>query len=200
VNPDGLAAGGGGHGHVTAEDSGPPADAAAAGSRSAAAPVAASAEERLQKALALAFAYLNRRERTVGEMERYLERKGIGDETATAALRLLLQDRYLDDSRYALMYVHDKRELEGWGSDRIRRELSGRGLERELIDEALIRDEAERGDGETELDRALALLRRRFPSPPVQRRDRDRALGMLIRKGFDGDLAVDALSAHARAG
>jgi regulatory protein len=188
VNPDGRAAGGGGHGHTAAEDFGHPAAAAAA-----------SAEERLQKALALAFAYLNRRERTVGEMERYLERKGIGDETAAAALQLLLQDRYLDDSRYALMYVHDKRELDGWGSDRIRRELSSRGLERELIDEALIRDEAERGDGKTEFDRALALLRRRFPSPPVQRRDRDRALGMLIRKGFDGDLAADALSAHARA-
>jgi regulatory protein len=185
VNPDGLAASGGGLSQAAAEDSGPHA--------------AASAEERLQKALALAFAYLNRRERTVGEVERYLERKGIGDETAAAALQLLLQDRYLDDSRYALMYVHDKRELEGWGNDRIRRELSSRGLDRELIEEALIRDEAERGDGATELDRALALLRRRFPSPPVQRRDRDRALGMLIRKGFDGDLAVDALSAHARA-
>ena len=53
---------------------------------------------------------------------------------------------------------------------------------------------------ETELDRALALLAAEVPdSPPGQRRDRDRALGMLIRKGFDGDLAVDALSAHARA-
>jgi regulatory protein len=97
------------------------------------------------------------------------------------------------------MYVHDKRELDGWGSERIRRELSARGIDRDLIEDALAQHEAERGDGETELDRALALLRRRFPSPPTERRERDRALGMLIRKGFDGDLALDALNAHSRA-
>jgi regulatory protein len=157
------------------------------------------AEERLQKALSLAFAYLNRRERTVGEVRAQLERKGISAESSEAALEVLLGDGYLDDGRYALMYVHDKRELDGWGSERIRRELSGRGIERELIEDALAQHEAERGNGETELDRALALLRRRFPSPPQERRDRDRALGMLIRKGFDGELALDALHAHARA-
>ncbi|MEA2212214.1 MAG: regulatory protein [Solirubrobacteraceae bacterium] len=157
------------------------------------------AEERLQKALSLAFAYLNRRERTVGEVQAHLDRKGISAASSEAALQVLLADGYLDHARYALMYVHDKRELDGWGSERIRRELSARGIDRDLIEDALAQHEAERGDGETELDRALALLRRRFPSPPTERRERDRALGMLIRKGFDGDLALDALNAHSRA-
>jgi regulatory protein len=158
-----------------------------------------SPEERLQKALALAFAYLNRRERTVGEVEAYMERKGISAESAAAALDVLRSDGYVDDARYALMYVYDKRELDGWGSERIRRELSGRGIDREVIETALAQHESERGGTETELDRALAVLRRRFPNPPQERRDRDRALGMLIRRGFDGELALDALSAHARA-
>jgi regulatory protein len=158
----------------------------------------ATAEERLQKALSLAFAYLNRRERTVGEVEAYLERKGISPKTAAAALDALRNDGYVDNARYALMYVHDKRELDGWGSERIRRELSARDIDRNLIENALAEHEAERGGGQTELDRALALLRRRFPTPPRDRRDRDRALGMLIRKGFDGELALDALTAHAR--
>jgi regulatory protein len=160
---------------------------------------ASTAEERLQKALSLAFAYLNRRERTVGEVERHLERKGIGVEAREDSVRVLLDDGYLDDGRYALMFVHDKRALDGWGSERIRRELNARGIARELIEGALAGDELERGGGETELDRALAILRRRFPSPPHERRDRERALGMLLRKGFDGELALDALSAHARA-
>ncbi len=156
--------------------------------------------DRLQKALSMAFAYLNRRERTVGEMERHLERKGIGAETRADSLHALCEDGYLDDGRYALMFVHDKRVLESWGSERIRRELAARGIERELIEDALARDEDERaGGGEREIDRALSLLRRRFPSPPQERRDRDRALGMLIRKGFDTELALDALSAHTRA-
>jgi regulatory protein len=157
------------------------------------------AEERLQKALSLAFAYLNPRERTVGEVERYLERKGIGTAAREDSVRVLLEDGYLDDRRYALMFVHDKRALDGWGSERIRRVLHARGIERDLVEGALARDELERGDGETELDRALAILRRRFPTPPQERRDRERALGMLLRKGFDSELALDALSAHAGA-
>jgi regulatory protein len=157
------------------------------------------ADERLQKALSLAFAYLSRRERTGDEVQAHLERKGISAESSEAALQVLRADGYVDEARYALMYVHDKRELDGWGSERIRRELSGRGIDRDLIEDALAQHETEWGGGETELDRALALLRRRFPSAPQDRRDRDRALGMLIRKGFDGELALDALSAHARA-
>ncbi len=160
---------------------------------------ALTAEERLQKALSLAFAYLNPRERTVGEVERHLERKGIGGAAREDSVRVLVEAGYLDDGRYALMFVHDKRALDGWGSERIRRALHARGIERDLIDDALARDELERGAGETELDRALAILRRRFPSPPQERRERERALGMLLRRGFDSELALDALSAHARA-
>lgn len=158
------------------------------------------AEARLQKALSVAFAYLNRRERTVGEMERHLEGKGIGAKTRADSVRVLLEDGYLDDGRYALMYVQDKRTLESWGSERIRRQLAARGIEPELIEDALARDEDERAGGqEREIDRALSILRRRFPAPPRERRDRDRALGMLIRKGFDTELALDALNVHARA-
>ena len=51
---------------------------------------------------------------------------------------------------------------------------------------------------QSELDRAVAVLRRRFPDPPQDRRDRNRALGMLLRKGYESELALDALSAYAR--
>ncbi|HEY4823714.1 MAG TPA: regulatory protein RecX [Solirubrobacteraceae bacterium] len=156
------------------------------------------ADERTQRALELSFAYLNRRERTVSELRLQLERKGITEETADACVTTLLDDGYLDDGRFALMFVHDRRELDGWGSERIRRELASRGVADDLVETALARHEAEWRAGESELDRALALLRRRFPSPPRERRDRDRALGVLIRKGFDSELALDALAAYAR--
>ena len=44
----------------------------------------------------------------------------------------------------------------------------------------------------------VAVVRRRFPDPPEDRRDRNRALGMLLRKGYESELALDALAAHAR--
>ncbi|MDQ2896038.1 MAG: recombination regulator RecX [Actinomycetota bacterium] len=159
---------------------------------------AATAEERLQRGLELSFAYLNHRERSEQELRARLERKGVSAETAEACLSELTVQGYVDDGRYALMFVHDKRELEGWGSERIRRGLAQRGIGRELIDAALAEHETQWAGGESELDRALALLARRFPIPPRERRERDRALGALIRKGFESELALDALTAYTR--
>lgn len=156
------------------------------------------AEERLQHGLELSFAYLNQRERSEQELRAQLERKGVSAETAEACLAELTAQGYVDDSRYALMFVHDKRELEGWGSERIRRGLAQRGIDRDRVEVALAEHEAQWAGGESELDRALALLARRFPTPPRERRERDRALGALIRKGFESELALDALTAYAR--
>jgi regulatory protein len=157
-------------------------------------------DERLQPALEVALAFLNRRERTVQELRLHLERKGIAAGTADECVQVLTEEGYLDDARFALVFVHDKRELEGWGSERIERGLAERGIDRDLIASALLQHEREWGGGETEYDRALALLRRRFPSPPRERRERERALGVLIRKGFESELALDVLAAYARAG
>ena len=44
-----------------------------------------------------------------------------------------------------------------------------------------------------------ALLARRFPVPPDSPRDRERALGFLVRKGYEPELAYDALRRHAKA-
>ncbi|MGH2943067.1 MAG: hypothetical protein ACRDLN_09910, partial [Solirubrobacteraceae bacterium] len=51
-----------------------------------------------------------------------------------------------------------------------------------------------------ELAAALELLRRRFGEAPAGDRERERALGMLVRKGYDPELACDAVHAFERAG
>ncbi len=155
----------------------------------------------LTRALDLAYAHVNRRERTVAEVRSQLERKGVSDRHAEEAVRTLIEQHLLDDERFARMFVSDKRELEQWGSERIRRGLAQRGVERELaeraIAEASVVDRS--GDGDGELQRALDLLHRRFPEPPQDRRERDRALGVLLRKGYESELAIEAVNAHARA-
>jgi len=154
-------------------------------------------DERLTRALELAYAYLNRQERTVSEVRRHLEQKGIAGELIEASVETLVDQGYLDDSRYAQMFVADKRDLEQWGNERIRLRLQARGIDRDLVQAALL--EASDDDGaEGELDRALGVLRWRFPEPPRDRRERERALGVLLRKGYDSELALDALSAYAR--
>jgi regulatory protein len=158
-------------------------------------------DEKLQRALDLGYAYLNRRERTVAEVRTQLERQGVSPELIDPAVQTFAEQGFLDDERFARLFVSDKRELEQWGSDRIRRGLLARGVDRELAERALVPGAGapdSSGDEEpTELDRALEILRRRFPAPLRERRERERALGVLLRKGYESELALDALSAYA---
>ena len=56
------------------------------------------------------------------------------------------------------------------------------------------------GDGHDELAAALAVLRRRVRRPPQSDRDRERALGLLARRGYELELAYDAVRAFEREG
>jgi regulatory protein len=144
-------------------------------------------------ALDRAYRYLAHRDRTEHEMRSHLERVGVDAGTIESAVRILTELQYLDDARFALRFTQDKRELEAWGAERIERRLAALGVNRDHVRAALADS-----DSGAELDRALVLLRRRFPEPPSDRRSRDRALGVLIRKGYEPDLALEALASWSR--
>lgn len=155
-------------------------------------------DEKLQRALDLGYAYLNRRDRTVSEVRRQLERKGTSAELIEIAIQTLSDQGYLNDVRFAELFVSDKRQLEQWGSERIRRGLMARGIERELAEQALDGRDGDEPSPATELGRALALLDRRYPAPLQRPRERERALSLLLRKGYDSELALDALTSYTR--
>ena len=71
-------------------------------------------------------------------------------------------------------------------------------MDRSTIREALAGNGDEDG-GHDELAAACELLARRFPVPPDTPRDLERALGFLVRKGYELELAHDALRRHAAA-
>ena len=152
-------------------------------------------EARLQHARDLAWAALNRREHTTAEVQRLLERKRVEPEVVAAIVGELVGEGWLDDAAYARRFAEDRRHLDGWGSDRIERRLRALGVDREHIEAAVgavpVEDEREA---------ALELLRRRFPDPPADARDRNRALGVLVRKGYDLELALDVLRRHCGVG
>jgi regulatory protein len=150
-------------------------------------------EERLQHALDAAYRFLGRRDRTVAEVRERLEAQEIDAEVVDEAIAELTRQGYLDDARYAQRFAEDRRTIDGWGAERIERRLLAVGVEPALIAAAI----GERGAAE-ELEAALAVLRRRFTHAPTDDRDRDRALGLLVRKGYDLDLAYDAVRAYER--
>jgi regulatory protein len=69
-----------------------------------------------ERALDLAYRYLGRRDRTVAEMHRYLEGKGVDPAAITATAAELSTQGYLDDARYAQRFAEDRRELDDWGA------------------------------------------------------------------------------------
>jgi regulatory protein len=147
----------------------------------------------LQQALDAAYRYLGRRDRTVLEVRRHLEGKRVEPSTIDAALRELADSGYLDDARYAQRFAEDRRELDDWGADRIARRLQAAGVSEADVAAAL----GGRVAG-AEREAALALLRRRLRSAPVSDRERERALGILVRKGYELDLAYEAVRAFER--
>jgi regulatory protein len=129
----------------------------------------------------------------VAELRRHLERKRVEPATIEEVLAELERQGYLDDARYAARYAEDRRALDAWGAERIERKLTAAGVPPELIAAALAAQ-----DGEGELDAALALLRHRLPAPPQDDRGRERALGLLVRRGYELELAYDAVRAFER--
>lgn len=148
--------------------------------------------ESLDAALQKAYRYLGHRDRTVAEVRRHLLANGATDDVAEAAVSELVEQGYLDDARFARQFAEDRRRLDSWGSDRIERRLLELGVAREHVAPALA------AGAEDELAVAVALLQRRFPAPPETDRDRERALGLLVRRGYDLEMAYDAIRAHGR--
>jgi len=148
----------------------------------------------LERGRALAWRALNRRDRTVEELGGMLLGKRLEPSVVDAVVCELRDLGYLDDARYAERFTEDRRRLDGWGSERIGRRLRELGIARETIEGALAEV-----DPEAELDAAQELLRRRCPEPPATRAERDRALGILVRRGYPSELALTALRRHAGA-
>jgi regulatory protein len=105
----------------------------------------------------------------------------------------LTENLALDDRAFALAFASDKRELSGWGRDRIREVLLRRGVDRHLVEEALA------GEGEeTEVDRAVRVLSERGADLSDDR-GRQRALGLLARRGYEAEEAYAAIRIARRA-
>ena len=143
-----------------------------------------------RRAVETAYKAVSRRERTEAELRAALERRGHTERAIDAAVDELRAAGYLDDAGYAQRFADDRRRLDRWGAERIARDLTRRGVAREHVEAAL--GEAPE---EVELEAACALLAERC-LPPRDDRERARALGLLVRRGYAGELAYEAVRRH----
>ena len=56
---------------------------------------------------------------------------------AEEVLKVLVEEKYIDELRYASAFARDKSSLAGWGETKIRYMLSSKGIPRDVIDRAL---------------------------------------------------------------
>lgn len=137
-----------------------------------------------------AYSLLGHRARSREELRRRLLAKEHDEHAVEDALERLAADGFLDDDAFARSYVADKRRLQSWGTERIGRGLRALGVDPPVIDEALGGDGSSEG---AELDRALAVLRRRgAPDQPLEAARR-RAFQALQRRGFSSSVAYAAV-------
>ena len=154
-----------------------------------------------------ALAFLAHRPRTRGETRRRLDAAGFPAPVARRCVDRLAAEGLLDDGAFADAFVRARLHHRPRGPARLRDELRGRGVEREIADEAVARGFVDAGWTDASLavevalkwlagrgtrDRA-ALASARFGD------ERDAALrrlvGFLKRRGFGGDAVRAAVAA-----
>lgn len=127
-----------------------------------------------------ALRYLAQRDHSRAELSRKLAGHGSAEEVAEVIARmgeLGLQS----DQRFAEAWVRSKAGR--FGAARLRNELARRGVDRELVDEALAGECVE-----SELERARTVWRARFGAPPADAREWARQARFLQTRGFATDL------------
>ena len=148
---------------------------------------------RRRDAFEAALGALNRRDRSVAELVTWLQERDYEPEEIEGAVSALIEAGGLDDARYARVFAEDKRSLAGWGPERIARTLAERG-----IDAALIADACAVEDRDEQVERAARLLAVRDLELDDDR-GRSRALGFLTRRGYEYEVAYDAIRSVSRA-
>ena len=144
-----------------------------------------------QRAFERALKSISVRERTEREVREFLTRRGYERDVIGDVVRALREEGLVDDAGYARRFVEDRRLIDQWGSERIARDLARRGIGLELIEGALS------GVGTAdEMATAVELLDRRFPMPFEGDRERDKAWRMLVRRGYEPELAYSAVRRH----
>lgn len=90
-------------------------------------------KEALQRAAALC----SRQEQCSGHIREKLEEWHVSEHNAERIVKKLQEEKFLDDRRYAKLFVRDKFRLNGWGKIKISYMLRRKGIGSESIQEAL---------------------------------------------------------------
>jgi regulatory protein len=139
-----------------------------------------------------ALRFLESRQRSTAEVRRRLVSAGYRTELVDDAIARLTQLGVLDDTAFARAWVESRDRARPRGARALRRELVLKGVDRALIDETLAsREPEEAGDPDVPAaERLIERHARQLARVADPRARRQRAYALLLRGGFDHDIAA----------
>ncbi|MCI8856866.1 MAG: regulatory protein RecX [Clostridiaceae bacterium] len=147
-----------------------------------------SLEQRYRRALDAAAKQLSYRQLSVSALRKKLMEKGHAEDAAEYALAWLLERGLLNDAELAAAMVRSYARR-GYGMFRIRQEMIHRGISRSDADIALEGHSAEP-------DQLTKLLHKRLRGDMSDRREVNKAVAALQRRGFGWNEIKKALSVY----
>lgn len=132
---------------------------------------------------------LTARDMTAHDLQAALKRRGYLQPVAESVCERLIENRLIDDSRYAQRYV-ELRQDASVGRFAMKRKLRAKGIDEETAEEAL-----EALDDESQLEAAKSLaarLSRRYEGEEPYSR-RSKLSQALARRGFSWDIVKEAV-------
>lgn len=112
------------------------------------------------------------------------EKQGYDKSLVPLVLERLNARGYIDDQRFAELWVENRNVVKGTSTKKLRNELMQKGISHQVIDSVL--DESARND-EDELRKIIARKANRYP-------DQQKFIQYLVRQGFNYSDVIDALS------
>lgn len=143
--------------------------------------------------LAAALRFLEARQRSVAEVRRRLTQAGYRPELVDGAITRLADLGIVDDEAFTAAWVESRDRARPRGERALRQELRLKGVDEGLIDDAMSERRPEPGgDADPDVPAAERLLARhagqlgRVADPRTRRQ---RAYALLVRNGFDSEIA-----------
>ena len=113
-----------------------------------------------------------------------------GDRAAAQeVVDILVNEKYVDDLRYASAFARDKSAIQGWGEVKIRYMLSAKGVSRDLIDKALEEIDQDKADSRLE-----KLLQNKLKSLKDDPQCRLKLLRFALGRGYSYDEVNDVVN------
>ena len=134
--------------------------------------------------------YCAYQERCVKDVKDKLKTFDIPQEEKTKILDYLLDNRFVNDERFAKSFVRGKINQSGWGMNKIRFHLMQKGIVKELIDEALGQT-----NEEVYRQRLIDILKTKAKTVKAASdfEKKRKLAAYAIQKGFEGNLVWEVL-------